>query len=720
LAGFASNKRNPRKINNRNLSESKALEAAIRAHRVGDIKNAESLYKLAIARGCNHPAVFSNLGVIYKNTRRSEEAISCFDKSLNIDPLFADAYANQGSLLKELGRLDQALVPTLKAIELKPDNVAAHMNLSGILKEQGKLDQAIVAILKVIALEPDNSYAHANLGIILKEQGQLDQSLAATFKAIELNLENVAAYMNLGCIFQGQGKPDQALQAHLKAIELMPENSYAHSNLGSILHQIGNLEQARETNLKAIELKPDNSYAHLNLGIIFHYYRQFDQALAATLMAVELKPEDADAQVHLGCIYNALGQLDRAHDAFQKAIQLGIPSEESITAVLGYYEKTNQLKLLAKAIGEIENVSNRLSIATTIFRARLQFRLRNYKSSLDTIRQVNSESARNSGRGTWLSYCSFRAFIEEKAGDYDAAYNAFCQAQNDDKYKHYDSNIEYRRLSLYQGLSQKLSSPDKNQFTENCKWVFLIGFPRSGTTLLDTILRSHPDIEVAEEKQSLESIEKIITTTMGKSIDCFHQLTPKEIFALRDNYLASMSQHCDITKKIVIDKLPLHTITIPLINLLFPSAKIIFAVRHPCDTVLSCFQQTFEPNNSMAALRTIKSASVFYDSVMSAWHTYNQHLHIDYCLYKYEDLIEDFQPTIQLVLDHLGLSWDQNIMRYQQTALDRGSIKTPSSSQVVQPIYRTSMNKWLHYKGHFSESMYLLNKWITHWGYESV
>ena len=151
-------------------------------------------------------------------------------------------------------------------------------------------------------------------------------------------------------------------------------------------------------------------------------------------------------------------------------------------------------------------------------------------------------------------------------------------------------------------------------------------------------------------------------------------------------FLLILKKYTNRETKLIIDKLPLNTISIPLINLLFPNAKIIFTHRHPYDTVLSCFQQTFKPNESMANLRTLKSSAVIYDRVMDVWGIYTNKLNLNFITSKYENLIEDFDSHTSRILDFLEVGWDERVKDYRNTALDRGKINTPSYSQVVQPL----------------------------------
>ncbi len=217
----------------------KALDHHIR----GDLVNAEKAYREAISNGYLHQGVFSNLGVIYKNSGRPAEAIILYKKAIEASPNHPDAYSNLGNLYKDLGNLDQALDSTLKSLELKPDNPDAHMSLGGIYKALGNLDQALDSTLKSLELKPDNHEAHMNLGSIYTDLGNPDQALVSTLKSLEINPDNHEAHMNLGGIYKDLGNLDQALASTLKSLELKPDNPDTQLNLANIYKDLGNLDQ---------------------------------------------------------------------------------------------------------------------------------------------------------------------------------------------------------------------------------------------------------------------------------------------------------------------------------------------------------------------------------------------------------------------------------------------------------------------------------------------
>lgn len=266
-------------------------------------------------------------------------------------------------------------------------------------------------------------------------------------------------------------------------------------------------------------------------------------------------------------------------------------------------------------------------------------------------------------------------------------------------------------------INKKTITHKINDGIEDSNLAFLIGFPRSGTTLLDTILRSHPDIEVIEEQPILFTIENLVKKKFNTKINNIYSISDNTLIILRKKYFELLKTYTNTKGKLLIDKMPLHTSRLPLINLLFPNAKIIFTHRHPYDTVLSCFQQSFKPNSAMANLVSLKSSSIMYDQVMNAWDTYKHNLPLDFITSQYENLIEDFDSHTLKILNFLGVGWNKNVKNYRKTAIERGRIDTPSSSQVIQPLYKSSIDKWKNYEKYFQDCHQYLEKWVSYFHY---
>jgi hypothetical protein len=255
------------------------------------------------------------------------------------------------------------------------------------------------------------------------------------------------------------------------------------------------------------------------------------------------------------------------------------------------------------------------------------------------------------------------------------------------------------------------------QPTHRAPPVFLVGFPRSGTTLLDQILDAHPDVQVIEERPLVRAVRDA-AIELGGYPATLAALTAESREHLRQVYWRAVrGEGGQPEDKIVIDKMPLNLIHVGLIARVFPEARIILALRHPADCVLSCFMQNFLLNASMANFLDLNDAAHLYDRVMTLWQAYEKLLPLNVHAVRYERLIGDLEAEVRPVLDFLGVSWNDAVKDPAAHALARGTIRTPSYAQVTQPIYSSAADRWRRYEKHLASALPALDKHIRHFGY---
>ncbi len=248
--------------------------------------------------------------------------------------------------------------------------------------------------------------------------------------------------------------------------------------------------------------------------------------------------------------------------------------------------------------------------------------------------------------------------------------------------------------------------------------IFLIGFPRSGTTLLDQILDSHPALQVIEEQALIENIYRNLAQTAAGYPAALATLDTDQIRKLRQQYFDHAARYLEAGAGThFIDKLPLNTADIGLIARLFPEARIILALRHPCDVCLSCFMQAFAPNDAMANFYTIEDTARLYAEVMGLWQHYESLLPLNYHRVKYEDIVADFAGETRRLLNFLGLDWDARVLEYNRHARARKHINTPSYNQVTEEIYTRARYRWQRYDEQLRPVMPMLAPFIDYFGY---
>jgi len=244
--------------------------------------------------------------------------------------------------------------------------------------------------------------------------------------------------------------------------------------------------------------------------------------------------------------------------------------------------------------------------------------------------------------------------------------------------------------------------------------VFLVGFPRSGTTLLDTMLMGHAGVEVMEEKPPLRKVE-----LQAGGLDALVGMTVEQRNAFRTAYFDEAARWAELrSDSLLVDKSPLHMNKVPLIRRLFPDARFILALRHPCDCVLSCFITPFRLNNAMASFVDLDTSAEFYDLSFSHWKHCTDVIPMPVHSVRYEDVVEDAEGQLRALLNFLDLEWSDNVLDHERTARSRGLISTASYAQVTEGLYTRAKGRWEKYRAHMAPVLPVLKPWAEYFRYE--
>jgi tetratricopeptide (TPR) repeat protein len=565
------------------------------------------------------------------------------------------------------------------------------LNTLAALYSQGRLEEVVRQAAAAIAEFPNAVALHNILGTAKAGLGDLDGAIASFGKAVEVKPDFVEAHNNLGLALHRRGRFEEAIASFENALQVKPDFAEAHNNLGAALKAQGRLEEAIESFNKALQIEPTHAEAHYNLGAAFQVQDRLEDAIASFSKAVEIKPGFVEAHSHL----------------------------------CGVYEKQNKLADLEKALERATRNCGKDN-SNILFRlAQLASRKDQSEEALGYLERVQIEKLQPSQR---QNYFSLFGKVCDKLGRFGEAFSAFVK-QNELAM----ASVEAKRLNADRCLNWILSHKAAWAASARPAWVnskegstpkspaFLVGFPRSGTTLLDTILRSHLQNTVVEEKPIVGALVEVMSRALGHrpTIQDLDKLTEADFRSLRDIYFKELKKYLDQADdtKLIVDKLPLNIIHVDIIHRIFPDAKLIFALRHPCDCVLSCFMQTFKLNDAMANFASLDQSAKFYAAVMDLWSEYQQKLSLNVHVLRYEDLIRDFACTCQSLIGFLGLEWDDNVYNYQKTAMDRSSIRTPSYNQVTQPLYKQASGRWMNYREQMQPVLPVLQPWIAAFGY---
>jgi tetratricopeptide (TPR) repeat protein len=599
----------------------------------------------------NAAAVWQMLGLAL--TGQGRDALPPLKMAAQLLPNDAGVHNNLGNALGRLGELDEAVASFRRALLLNPDFAEAHNNLGHALLDLGQPDNAAASCRRAIGLRPRYAEAHDNLGCALLELGRFDDAAASHRRALEIEPGFAEARNNLGLAFLELGRVDDALASYRRALELNPEFAEAHNNLGNALRSLGKLDDAVASYRRAVEIKPNFAEAHSNLGIAQRLQGRTDEAQASCRRALEIDPQSAAALMVLADASADRGRFAEAEDLINRALSIEPESPEACAGIVRLRKMTG---------------------SDTAWLARAQ---RIAGEPLPARREVP------------LRYALGKFFDDVK--DFEQAFINFRRANELTKLR----RAKHDRLQLTQVVDRMIRSYDPNWLEEarmdareSARPVFIVGMLRSGTTLAEQILASHPNVFAAGE----------LTYWNGASIA--HQASALEppaggalLRKLADDYLRLLQQLSDDALRVV-DKMPTNFAFLGLIHAALPGARIIHMRRNPIDTCLSIYFQDFEAAVSYA--NDLEDLAHYYTEYLRIMKHWRSILPEDAILdVSYERLVDDQEEWSRKMLEFIGLPWDPRCLDFHET---RRAVITASKWQVRQKITGASVLRWRNYE----------------------
>ncbi len=620
----------------------------------------------------------------------------------------SDALYQQALGALRTGRLPEGIQLLMEALKENPSSGAIHNDLGTAYWQSGEPAKAELHYSAAVRHAPKNPYALNAFGTFLMEQDRLDEAETLLKRAYKLKPDHFEIPNNFGLLRHRQGRFEEAQELYFQAIKLNPKWANPYTNLAGLMRDTDKPEPAYEFFKKSVGLNPNNPIAWRGLGQAAFYLKHEEEGIAAFRQSLRLDPKSERTWAFLLNSYEKLNRMDEAEKVFFEAKKLF-----GSTPPIALFE--------AKMLRRQKKYDEAIAVMQSFIAA---------VKDLDTDREKNVSFYHE----FWFEL----GMLYDRVNDVDKAFECLTAANDASRQTRQYLEIDNRAVSseidiikreFAIGYQAKTASVPLDEKVS--RMVFLVGFPRSGTTLLDQILSSHPDVTVAEETPATSKMSHYLLHRHGKAeltqmkpgyIAGLEDINEQELKDMRAIYFAEVGEGALQGRgKVFVDKLPLNLLHALLVRRVFPDAQFILALRHPCDSVLSNFMQRFDFNVAMVRMAEINDAAKFYDECFSLWDLMVKEIAIKAHEIHYEDVVADFKPTVEGMLNFLGLEWTDAVMNYDETARNKKTrINTPSYHQVTEKIYTRASGRWLRYKKHLKDILPILKPYAIKYGYDEA
>jgi len=636
----------------------------------------------------------------HRTAGRLGEAQAICERLLEGDPRDTETLSLLGTVQCERGDFSQATASIGRAIQVRPDNALLHCQLGDIHFLAGEMDRSIECYHHAIGLDSEDSQIRNNLGVALRQAGKLIDAIAAFEEALQLRPDLPLPHKNLGEVYCIQGKMELALTQYETALQIDPRDATTLNSIGIILSLQGKQLEAITRFEDALKFEPNFAKAENNLAGILAAVGRFDEAITHARNALRLRPQFANGHITMGNILKLQGKNEQAMAEYKQALDLD-PCHSVAHQSLG-----SVLTDLGKFDIAIVHLEEALRLDPNLFVAyqnlvalAVQDKYQLSAEQHDRIKALLGSTDLSPAHVSQLHF--MMGSILNKQQDYDAAMLAFQQANAlqmgllsaagsafdaNQFSKEIDETISVFQPALFENRERSGLDSDVP--------VFVVGMPRSGTTLVEQIIASHPQAAGVGELPDIATLAEELSILGGSEAaypKCILHADPVHISELAQRYLKRLEELAPGTSRIV-DKLPGNFLYLGFIAIVFPNARVIHCRRNAMDICLSCYLSDFGALRWAWRLEDIGFYHYQYERLMNHWH---QVLPLQIYDIDYEQLVADHEAVSRDLISFCGLDWNDQCLEFHKS--DR-AVQTLSRIQVRQPIYNTSIGRWRHYE----------------------
>ncbi len=632
-------------------------------HSSGNAESARVCIEKSMALDTGYAEAFLLGGAIYAALNQPEQSEQCYRRVTELAPASADAHLGLGHALMHRGAVSEACQQAVTASQLQPDSLPAWTLLGRAHARLADPEKSASAYQKALDLDPNCGEACYGLGSAAFQQHRYSDAAAYYSRALTFNTTHADAASNLGRAYQAMGRYEEALTAFDRALAVQPDLVEALFGKASVLIEFTRRPEAMTCLRRILQLQPDAVAAYTSLASILMTYGKPEEALEQCEKALQIQPDNIDAIAVATRIEQHAGQVEKAYRRLKPLIDSGV---EQASIAIAFGEVCSSMNCPEEAIGPLEKLLAGQHALPYVAQCSLHFGLGNlYAKVADHEKAFASYRAGNALRASVVKW---------------------------------DPEVNRSLVdSIIQAFSKAYLETAPRATLHSQKPVFVLGMPRSGTSLVEQVLASHPAVfgagELPDIWRMVQNLPVRSTTDPG---------FPHNISALnpglldeRAKYYLSLLDELSADAQRVVDKMPGNFRYIGLIELLFPEARVIHCVRDPVDTCLSCYFQDFSGTQPYSCdLEHLGLYHRNYQRLMAHW---KETLSIPILDVSYEEMVNDQEAVSRRMIEFCGLDWDDSCLQFHRA---ERFVATASYDQVRRPIYSSSVRRWEKYKKH--------------------
>lgn len=708
-----------------------ALRSGLELHRSGRISEAQACYFRAAAAEPTNSEAHHLLGVSFHQLGECSTALVHFDRAASLAPDASHVHSNRGETLRVLGRLEESESACRKAVAINPCNASGHHNLGVALLRLRRYAEAESSLQEAARLLP-RAQTSAALGDACRHLGRIREAIEHYESAAKADPSHAAARGNLAILYEQTGRCEEALAHAAASAAISPGNPVAHLHLGRVMLELGRINDAMESFAAGLDIDPDHPELCLRNGQAWQRVGNFKEAVRWSQRALRLDPELVEAKCLIAQVQSEAGDPETAAAAYRAILEerpscreaeIGLARsliEEgdaagAATTLREAASRTPEAAAIHAALGEVLMNAGDLDGAVQSFRAAVEHNRRcvpacaglattlRGKADDEVVKRLESTLAEpwmTDGKRAAIRFAL--AQVYDGKGDYGRAGDELAVANELQKKAFIERDRGYDPAAHRRYVDRIVETFDENFFARlagagdpSKRPVFIVGMPRSGTTLTEQIIASHPSAYGAGERRFAQlSMEAAAPPGNGLLPERIRNATAEAVKRSAIWHLERLAKLDGGRSLRVVDKMPDNCLNLGWIAATFPNARIIHCRRDVRDVSLSCWITSFARINWANDLEHMAERVIDYLRVMEH---FRRVLPVPMLEIDYEETVADQAGTTRKLLDFVGLPWDDKCLEFHKT--DR-LVRTASVAQVRQPIYTRSVARWKRYEKH--------------------